>query len=542
MKTTRFFRPAVLSTLSLVLSACSLAPRYERPVAPMPANFPVQPLVTPVQTASSDAEGKAESGEVPGTEAPKGTVPSGVAGPQAAPAEPAITVPAAELGWQAFFTDPRLQSLIALALENNRDLRVAIERVEEARAQYGIVDADRYPTLGIGGNAQITRNPENLRGPGASTDSISRYYQAGVGMTAFELDFFGRVRNLSEAAFQQFLATEQARRTVQINLVAQTAEAYFRLRTAQELERLSRSTLQARQATLDLVQSRYNAGIASALDLNQARTQLDSIQAELVATQRAAAQASNALQLILGTATPDTLPEPAKFDRNQVLANIPVGLPSELLERRPDILAAENALKAANANIGAARAAFFPNISITGLLGVASPALGSLFSGGQGFWQFAPQIQMPIFSGSVAGNLELAEARKNIAVAEYEKAIQVAFREVADALAGEATYNGQLDALRSMERNALETLRLAQLRYETGIDSFLQVQNAQVDLFTTQRNFLQTGMESLMNRVELYKALGGGWYRETVPQVEAADTAPAASQGAPAGAAPASGV
>src|SRR5690606_25601976 len=275
------------------------------------------------------------------------------------------------------------------------------------------------------------------------------------------------------------------------------------------------------------------------------RVQLDSVQADLVAIERAEAQARNALNLLLGGPVPaESLPEAATFGRDQVLANIPVGLPSELLERRPDIQAAENALLAANANIGAARAAFFPSISITGLLGGASPALGSLFSGWQGFWQFSAQIQMPIFSGSVAGNLELAEARKNIAVAEYEKSIQVAFREVADALAGEATYNGQLDALRSMERNALETLRLAQLRYETGIDSFLQVQNAQVDLFATQRNFLQTGMESLMNRVELYKALGGGWYRETVPQAQQANDATAApvAPAAPAGAAPASGV
>lgn len=470
-----FIRTSLGLGLAAVLAGCSLAPVYERPAAPVPSQFP----------GSSSVTGSGSQ------------------------------VNAADLGWQQVFTDPRLNSLIALALQNNRDLRIAIERVQEARAQYGIVDSDRYPTLGVGGNAQITRNPENLRAS-SSADSITRYYQAGVGMTSFEIDFFGRVRNLSEAAYQQFLATEQARRTVQINLVAQVAEAYFRLRTAVELERLSQSTLTAREDTLRLVQARYDAGVASALDLNQARSQLDSIRADLAAIKRAASQAQNALQLVLGAPIPQNVPEPAAFGKDQVVARIPVGLPSDLLDRRPDIIAAEHALRGANANIGAAKAAFFPNISITGLLGFASPQLGGLFGSGQNFWQFSPQLQMPIFSGSVAGGLDLAEARKNIAVAEYEKTIQTAFREVADALAGEETYSGQLDALRALEASALETLRLAQLRYETGIDSFLQVQNAQVDLYATQRSFLQTGLDSLLNRVELYKALGGGWNQETV--------------------------
>lgn len=475
MKYAGFTRGALSLALLAVLAGCSLAPNYERPDAPVPGQFPG---VSAYSTAGTQ-------------------------------------VSAADLGWRQVFTDQRLVQLIQLALNNNRDLRIAVQRVQEARAQYGIVDSDRYPTLGVGGNAQITRNPQNLRNS-PSADAISRYYQAGVGMTAFELDFFGRVRNLSEAAYQQFLATEQARRTVQINLVAQVAEAYFRLRTAQELQRLSQSTLKTREDTLRLVQARYDAGIASALDLNQARSQLDSIRADLAAVQRSASQAQNALQLILGTPIPDDLPQGMQFGKQQVVASIPVGLPSDLLQQRPDIIGAENALLAANANVGAARAAFFPNISITGLLGFASPQLGGLFGSGQNFWQFSPQIQMPIFSGSVAGGLDLAEARKNIAVAEYEKSIQTAFREVADALAGEQTYAGQLEALRSLEASALETLRLAQLRYETGIDSFLQVQNAQVDLYATQRSFLQTGLDSLLNRVELYKALGGGWNENTV--------------------------
>ena len=477
-------RCALPVLLSLTLSACSLAPKYERPIAPIPGQYP-------------DSAAVHNSGQR-----------------SAAAVSPAAAT-SSDLGWNEFFTDPRLKALIGLALEHNRDMRVAVGRVQEARAQYGIADSDRYPAIGAGANAQITRNPENMRIGGPDADSVSRMYQAGIGMTAFELDFFGRVRNLSEAAYQQYLATAQARRTVHINLVAQVAEAYFRLRTAEQLEILIRNTVESRQNTLSLVQARYDTGIASALDLNQARSQLDTVRADLAAIKRAQSQAQNALRLLVGADLPADLPEAAVFGRDQVLAAIPVGLPSELLERRPDIMAAENTLRASNANIGAARAAFFPNISITGLLGFASPQLGGLFGSGQSFWQFSPSLQVPIFSGGVSGNLDLAKARNHIAVAQYEKTIQTAFREVADALAGEATYAGQLDALRSLQGSAAETLRLAQLRYETGIDSFLQVQNAEVDLYTAQRSLLQTGMDSLLNRVELYKALGGGWLQDT---------------------------
>lgn len=474
------FRLSTISVvMTLAMAGCSLAPIYQRPVAPIDEHYPGQPAT----------DGKVSS-----------------VGAQAA----------ADLGWSEFFRDPRLQDYIRLALDNNRDMRIAIQQVEEAKAQYGIVESDRYPGFGIGGNGQVTRNPPDLRPGGPDAQSVSRYYQAGLGMTSFELDFFGRVRNLSEAARQQFLATTEARRTVQINVVAMVAEAYFRLRTAQELTILIDKTQQARVSSYNLVESRFNAGIASALDLYQARSQLDAIQAEKAAIQRQYAQAGNALQLLVGTTIDAATHTGITFGRDQLVAEIPVGLPSDLLERRPDIMGAENRLLAANANIGAAKAAFFPNISITGLLGFASPQLGGLFSGGNRFWQFSPQIQMPIFSGGVKGGLDLAEARNNIAVAQYEKTIQTAFREVADALSGEATYQQQLDALRSLESSAAETLRLAKLRYETGIDSFLQVQSAEVSLYDTQRNFLETGMASLMNRVELYKALGGGWQEDSV--------------------------
>ncbi|TEA77664.1 efflux transporter outer membrane subunit [Allopusillimonas ginsengisoli] len=475
---------ALTALLALTLSGCSFAPKYERPQPPVPGHYPDAPA------AGDTAHGGAQSGS--------------------------RVDYSADLGWGEFFRDEHLKALINVALANNRDLRIAVQRVEEARAQYGIVDADRWPSIGAGANAQVTRNPENLRMAGPDSPSVSHSYQAGIGLTAFELDFFGRIRNLSEAAFQQYLSTAQARRTVHINLVAQVAEAYFRLRTAQELSKLMHSTLRSRQDTFDLVKTRYDAGISSALDLNQARGQLETVRSDMSGIEREQSQARNALHLLLGAEPPANLPPADTFGRDQVLAAIPVGLPSDLLERRPDIMGAENALRGANANIGAARAAFFPNISITGLLGFASTELGGLFSSGQRFWQYAPQIQVPIFSGgSLRGNLALAEARNNIAVSQYEKTIQIAFREVADALAGEATYANQLDALRALEASATESLKLARLRYETGIDSFLQVQSAEVNLYSAQQLFLQTGMNSLLNRVELYKALGGGWLEST---------------------------
>lgn len=470
--------------LALVLAGCSLAPRYERPAAPVPDAFPTY--------------GKA------------------------AQADAASQVAAADLGWRDVFRDPRLTALIELALENNRDMRVAVQRVEEARAQYGIAQSDQLPTLGIGGTGQITRNPPDLRSGGPNSTSMSHVYQAGVAMTSFEIDFFGRVRNLAESAYQQYLATQEAQRTVQLNLVSQVAQAYFNLRLSEQMTDLMRRTLAARQKSYDLVKALFDGGMSSELELKQAQLQLDTVRADMASTERANAQAGNALQFLLGTPLPADLPAAAEFGKDQLIHYIPEGLPSDLLARRPDILSAEHTLQATNANIGAARAAFFPNISITGLFGFASPQLAGLLGSGNRYWQYTPQIQMPIFSGGVSGNLALAEAGQKIAVSQYEKAIQTAFREVADALAGEATYSQQLDALRSMQQSAADALRLAKLRYETGIDSFLQVQTAEINLYAAQQALLQAGMNALFNRVALYKALGGGWHDTTQPAVSAA--------------------
>ncbi|NHC62458.1 efflux transporter outer membrane subunit [Paenalcaligenes suwonensis] len=464
---------AKLSTLSaaLLLAGCSFAPKYEQPEMPVSAQYPAY-----VQgAAEASAEGSVET-----------------------------------LGWKEFFNDPRLQALIALSLENNRDMRIAVARVDEARAQYGIARGEQFPSIGAAANGQVTRNPENMRLPGAS--SVSKTFQTGAAVTSFDLDFFGKLRNLSEAAFEQYLATEEAQRAVRINVVAQVAEAYFRLRAAQELQSVMLSTEKSRLESLRLTKVSFEAGSTSELELNQATLQLETVRADLEAAKRNEMQALNALTLLVGTELPADLPKEQAFGHDQLVSDIPVGLPSDLLQRRPDIIAAEHVLRASNANIGAARAAFFPSISITGLLGFASPSLDNLVGSSHRFWQYSPQISLPIFAGgSIQAALDVAEARKIISVAQYEQSIQNAFREVADALAGEATYSSQLDATNRMISSADRTLELANLRYKTGVDSFLQVQTAEVNLYSAQQAGIQISLASLINRISLYKALGGGW-------------------------------
>ncbi|OWT65517.1 efflux transporter outer membrane subunit [Candidimonas nitroreducens] len=510
----RSFRYAgVSAATALMLAGCSLAPDYQRPAAPVAQQYP------DLQQAAAGA-------------AREGTQSAAAATPQVAHT--------ADLGWRQFFRDPRLQALIGIALENNRDMRIAVQNVLAAQAQYGIQAGARLPTIGLQGSSTITSSSQSVRRANGASTRMSRSLQAGVGISSFELDFFGRIKNLTKAAYEQYLATQEAQRTVQISLIGEVAQAYFNLRSAEQQADLLRKTMQSRQSTYDLVQSTFNNGVASALDVAQAKAQLDASRADLQATLRAQSQARNALQLVLGEPIPADLPAGAVFGRDQMLSAVPIGLPSDLLERRPDIMQAEHNLKAADANIGAARAQFFPNISITALLGLASPALSGLFQAGNGMWSFSPTITQPLFAGgSLAGNLDLAKANQKIAVAQYEKAIQTAFREVADALAGEATYSSQLDALRSEQTESQRALDLAQIRYKSGVDSFLQVQTAAVNLYAVQSSFLQAGLDSLVNRVNLYKALGGGWLENSGAPAAAAAQAPAGQAGgAPATAAP----
>ena len=445
---------------ALALGGCiSLAPDYQRPAAPVAAGFPL----------AGDAKGTA----------------------------------AAELDWRSFFADARLKALVDLALKNNRDLRIAVLNIEQARAQFQVRRADQVPTL----NLAATGN----RVPGAN-GSISSTYTAGVAIPAFELDFFGRVKNLSDAALAQALATEEARRNVQIGLVASVANAYLALQTDEELRTLTLMTVATREQSLRLVRLKYDNGVVSELDLRQAESLVEGARATLAQTLRQQAQDLNLLTLLVGQPLPEDLPPAGKLADVLAATSLPAGIPAEVLAARPDVRQAEQQLIAANANIGAARAAYFPRITLTGSAGSASNALEGLFKSGSSAWTFAPQMLMPIFdAGRTGANVDAAKAARDIAVAQYEKTVQTAFREVADALAGRATLGEQLRAQRAQAEAESRRFQLSTLRYQNGASSFLDLLDAQRALFTAQQAALQVGLLQLQNQVGLYKALGGGW-------------------------------
>jgi multidrug efflux system outer membrane protein len=461
-KIARPLAPQTLAlTVALALSGCtSLAPKYERPAAP-------------VAPAFADAASGAAANEA-----------------------------AAHIEWQRFFADARLKQLIELSLANNRDLRVAILNIEQARAQYQIRRADILPSV----NAAVTGN----RAPGAN-GSTTTLYTAGFGVSAFELDLFGRVRNLSDAALAQFLATDEARKGTQISLIASVANAYLSLLADEELLDLTRQTLSAREESLKLIQLKYDNGVVSKLDLAQGISLVDTARVVLAQQQRQRAQDVNLLTLLVGQPLPDNL-APGVPLAQTVLSELPAGLPSDLLTVRPDIRAAEQQLIGANANIGAARAAFFPRISLTGTAGSASPELSGLFKGGTFGWTFAPQMFLPIFDyGRNTANLAGATAARDIAVAQYERSIQVAFREVSDALAGQATFSEQLRAQRAVAAAEAERFNLSDLRYRNGAASYLDLLDAQRSLFSAQQAAVQANLQRLQNQVTLYRVLGGGW-------------------------------
>ncbi|ATQ78902.1 multidrug transporter [Massilia violaceinigra] len=458
------FTPLALA-LPLALAGCaSMAPKYERPAAPVAPAFPALAM----SSASTEA--------------------------------------ASSIAWQRFFADARLKQLIELALTNNRDLRVAILNIEQARAQYQIRRADRLPSL----NASVSGS----RVPGKD-DSINSTYTAGFGVSSFELDLFGRVRSLSDAGLAQYLASEEARKSTHISLVASVANAYLSLLADEELLGLTQKTLAAREESLKLIQLKYDNGVVSKLDLQQGLSLLDSARVVLAQQQRQRAQDLNLLTLLVGQtlpAGPDTSTTLAAMS----LSELPAGLPSDLLTVRPDIRAAEQQLIAANANIGAARAAFFPRITLTGSAGSASSELSGLFKSGSYGWSFAPQMVLPIFDyGRNNANLGSAKAGRDIAVAQYEKSVQTAFREVSDALAGQATFGEQLRAQRSVAEAEAERFKLSDLRYRSGAASYLDLLDAQRSLFSAEQAAVQANLQRLQNQVTLYRVLGGGW---TAPQ------------------------
>lgn len=471
------------AALSLFLQACSLTPKYERPTAP------------PETAAWPD--GQAYAG-APDSSATSATAEQSLA--------------AADTGWRNYFHDPALKQLISLALENNRELRVAALNVDAYRSQYRIQRSELFPSLGASAGGARQRLPADLSPTGAA--GISSQYEVGAS-TAFELDFFGRIRNMNQQALEEYLATDQAQRSVHISLVADVAQAYLAWQADQALLELAQQTLATNERTLSLIQSSYDVGVASALEVRQARTAVNDARVYVQRYTRQVAVDLNALRMLVGGPLPADLPQGLKLD-SQVFAQVPPGLPSDLLQRRPDILAAEHRLIGSNANIGAARAAFFPRISLTAGAGTASAQMSGLFEAGSGAWSFMPSISVPIFSaGRLSANLDYAEIQKDIRVAQYEQAIQNAFREVSDSLAARGTYGKQLEAQRELVENTSEYFQLAQQRYDEGIDSYLNVLDAQRLLFSSQQQYIQDRLAQLNSEIDLYKALGGGWLETT---------------------------
>jgi multidrug efflux system outer membrane protein len=464
----KFLLPTLLAA-SLALAGCAnLAPAHQRPAAPVAAQWPVPVPVT------------------------------------------ASTPTAAQVGWRDFFTDPQLQALIEQALQNNRDLRVAALNVTRAQAQYGVQRAGELPGVdaGIGQTAQ--RLPGNLSGTGQRV--ISRQYSATLGISAYELDLFGRVRNLSDAALASYLGTEDARRSTQISLIAQVAGSWLTLAADQERLRVAEQTLLARQDSLRLSQRLQAAGAASTLDLRQAEIAVESAQADLASLTGQLATDRHALALLVGQPlAAGQWPRAGTEAAATLQSELPAGLPSEVLLARPDVQQAERSLQAAEANIGAARAAFFPRITLTASAGSASADLDGLFRGGSGLWSFVPQLTLPIFDGGRnRANLKIAEVDRDIAVAQYEKAIQSGFREVADALAERTTLAQQLQAQQRLVERTADALRLAEARFKAGLDDRLATLDAQRSLYSAQQSLIATRLAQQVNRVTLYKALGGG--------------------------------
>lgn len=474
MKRYRCAAGALLVTLA---AGCSLQPVYQRPAAPVSAAFPAGEAY---QTASVGAG--------------------------------SATLPAAEIGWRNFLSDPRLQRLVELALQNNRDLRVAALNVRKVQAQYRIQNAALYPQVDAGASASAKSTSP---GGSAINANASRNYSAGLS-ASWEIDFFGRLQSLSDAAFEQYLASAYARQAAEILLVSEIADQYLATLAYDEQLAVTQSTLETTQAAYKIVKLQFDTGTVSELDLRLSQTAVEQAQATHAAQVRLRAQAENALVLLVGQPLPPDLPAPVRLGDQPILADVPVGLPSDLLQRRPDIREAEAALRSENANIGAARAAFFPRISLTGTLGTTSAALGGLFAAGSSAWSFVPSLVMPIFTaGANQASLDVATVQKDIGIAQYEKAVQTAFREVADGLAARGTYNDQLAAQQRYTDTQQRRLELANMLYTSGTDSYLSVLTAQTDLYNAQLALVTTRLNRLTSLVDLYRSLGGGWIQRT---------------------------
>jgi len=463
---------AILSITSACLAGCTtMAPRYTRPDVPVTATWPTGPAYKNSGAQAGDPE-------------------------------------ASDLKWNEFFVNPQIRKLITIALANNRDLRVAALNVAKSQAVFRIQRAALLPTINANAGGSVQRLPADVSETGQSM--ISRDYNVGLGVSGYEIDLFGRVQSLKHQALEQYLATDQARRSIQISLVSEVANNYLTLAADRERLKLALDTLESQQSSYQLIQSRFSAGASSELDLHQARTSVDAARVDVARFTTQVAQDENLLALVVGAQIPAEL-LPTGFSAVGALRELPTGVPSEVLQRRPDIMQAEHLLRSANANIGAARAAFFPSITLNTSIGTSSDQLTGLFSPGSLAWGFAPQLTLPIFDyGRNSAGLTVAERDRDIFLAQYEKAIQVAFREVADALAQNGTVAKQLEAQQSLAQATSESYRLSQIRYQGGMTSYLNVLDSQRSLYGAQQGLISVNLTRLSNLVTLYKVLGGG--------------------------------
>lgn len=463
--------------LAVLLAGCTLAPSYTRPVAPVPATWPNGSAYTGTEASST-------------------------------------TPPAAALPWEGFFTDPALRRVIGMALTNNRDLRLAALNVERTRAIYGIQRAGLWPAVNAVGAGSRARLPGDLTSSG-NPQTVERY-DASLGVAAWEVDFFGRIRSLKDRALEEYLASEQARRSAQILLVSAAAQACLALAADRENLALAETTLTAQQGAYDLVKRRHELGLVPELDLLRAQTPLEVARRDVAVYTQRVAQDENALTLLAGAPVPGEW-LPTRLSDVESLAPVAAGLPSDVLLQRPDVLQAENRLKAANADIGAARAAFFPRVSLTAAVGTASSELSGLFKAGSGVWSYAPQIVMPLFDARTWSAHKAAKVQREMAVTDYERSIQTAFREVADALAVSGTVDRQVAAQEALVHALAQTYRLASSRYDKGIDSYLGVLDAQRSLFAAEQVWVLLRLQARVSQVQLYAVLGGGGPFEPAP-------------------------
>ncbi|MFE8048827.1 efflux transporter outer membrane subunit [Brenneria goodwinii] len=463
-------RQFIIALFPLLLGGCvSLDPDYQRPDAPVPSAWP-------------------QSGAVKGT------------------ASDATKIP-----WRSAMVDPKLQQVIDLALSDNRDLRKALADIEAARAQYGVQRADLFPTVSAGVDGSRGRSLTSSSSSNSNATTISQSYSANLGVSAFELDLFGKTRSLTEAALETYLSTEAAAKTTQLTLIADTATAYITLATARSNLQLSQQTMQSALHSLEVTRNRQRNGVASGVDVAEAETVYQQARADVANYTTVVAQSKNALDLLAGRPVEESLLPAGLDDLTLAIAPVSAGIASSVLLQRPDVLEAEHTLKSANANIGAARAAFFPSLSLTASGGVSSSALSSLFSHGAGVWSLAPSVSLPIFDGGAnRASLRYAEAQKKGYIASYEKAIQTAFQEVADALARKATIDEQLAAQRDYAAAAQRSYQLADKRYREGVDTYLNALDAQRTLYSARQTLISIEQTRLNNLVTLYNVLGGG--------------------------------